>query len=442
MPDRNAAFLAFADWLHRLREQRLPFAQLRTKSLDELTAFQGDFDFIYDPAAFQRIVEAALQACIAHGAAAMVEQTSPYKRRIHFITDHPDEAILAELWPHAELRKPDDRNRVCAVPWRELAPFATPEGELPDAILGLLYVGHLHHKRKDLQAVEVVNRLRALEGSLAAQDDEGAVRTAEILVLLRNEPPDLQAAQRQAVAALGERGVRIRPLSRLSPDRIRRGLARRVRRPTRTSVVPVVGPDGVGKTALIGTVETLAAASGLRVGHFVFKSTFRDAIPVRLLLRAARRRDQHTHDRTKRNLLEERHPHVVLGSALVRWPRVRAGLQQGSYRATQVVLVDRYFWDYLFRLRDAETAVRPIRAHRAYAAILPRPERAVILGCSTAVIHERKQELSAEAIDILYRSYCRHVAVRRVPKTLLLSTEVDLPTSGARVVRFLHGTLE
>jgi hypothetical protein len=438
MSGRHAAFLAFSDWMGRLREQRVPVVQLRAKPVEERSAFEGDFDLICDPAAFASVVELALRACIAHGTSAVVDQSSPYKRRINFGDGHPDDTIVAELWPHAELRTVDGRNRVAAVRWSDLRPYVTSSGQLPEAILGLLYIGHLHHKRKDLRAAEVLSRLEALQATLAARDDPMSSRTSAILDPLLREEPDLPAAHRAAVTALTECGVRIRPLTRATPTRVRRAVARRTRRTARPAMVPVVGPDGVGKTALVASVERGAVAEGRRVGHLVFKSIFRDAIPVRLLLRAARLRDRHTHDRTKRNLMEERHPHVVMISALTRWPLVRRRWARSDGHAADLVLVDRYFWDYLLVLRDPSVAARPITAHRAYAAVVPRPEQAIVLGCSTAVIHQRKQELSAEAIDALYRSYCRHIVSRRVPRTLLLSTEIDLGTTGARTVRFLR----
>ena len=73
------------------------------------------------------------------------------------------------------------------------------------------------------------------------------------------------------------------------------------------------------------------------------------------------------------------------------------------------IVVDRYFWDYLVKVRH------PMRLHHAYrvkrlSKLVPEPRKAVVLCCKFETLNSRKNELRPEAVDFLYDFYCEQIA--------------------------------
>jgi hypothetical protein len=436
VPGRDDAFCAFTTWLQRL-EKSLSVIMLRPKAIDPDSAFDGDFDFVADPAALPRIIAAARDAATECRTAIEVDQRRPYKTTLRFLTLDVNVSIVAEVWPHAELRAD---GAVSAVPWKAIDRMRDADGNAPSSLLALLYLGHLQHKRKDLRSPEVRSRLALLDTQLGEQDPPTDEDVRDVVTRLIEDPDALPAAAGDAVTALRRRGIRIERLPRLTPRRIRDAVNRRLPGRGGLHLVPVVGPDGVGKTALGDAIQNAPGMADAHIERFVFKKVFRDAVPVRLLLRWSLRRDRRSGGKTARNLLEERHPHVVLLSAILRWPRLWAGRAVRVRRSgrSELVLIDRWFWDYLLRVRASGVAPRPVAAQRVYRRLIPRTERVVILTCPTEVIHQRKQELSAQGISALYEQYMEHLTATRVPRTLILSTELPLDSEHAELIQFLR----
>jgi hypothetical protein len=138
----------------------------------------------------------------------------------------------------------------------------------------------------------------------------------------------------------------------------------------------------------------------------------------------------------EQNLIDERLTPLMLMIARARWPiaahrrRVRAG-------GKRPVLVDRYFWDYLLKLREAGRPPRRIAGYRLFSAILPFSRRAVILICPVDAMLARKQELSRSAIEALYAVYCDQVARTGLDQTLVQSTDGPVEACTSSVASFL-----
>jgi thymidylate kinase len=435
MTDRAAALAAFTAWLDLLKSSGAPLVQLRPRSMDAVGAFEGDFDYIADPDAFVDMIEAAREVCIDHGVAIEVKQDAAHKRVLRFWADPPSRSrITVELWPHAELRLGD--GRVGAVQWAELTPIWEAEGRIPDAVLGLIYATHLHHKREDLRNVEVRHRLGLLEASLNKAGDEPA---RAVIAGLRSGEMCPKDASRASLAALQDWGIeaRVLPFGRVRRlgSRVSARLPSRSRR--RARIVPILGPDGSGKTTMISALQQ-SHAGKTRYTHFVFKHLFRRSFVFRVLYRLAARRakaDGLPMGPVK-NGVDEGHPHLLMLLCLARWPVVRAKLIRAE-GPQGTVLVDRWFWDYLLRPRDPDFGAAHIPATRVYRRLIPMTDRAVVLVCPPAMLVARKQDLSEHAIEAIYRLYSDQIAASRSGSVLLLPTVVSPERSAAHLVSYI-----
>ena len=100
-------------------------------------------------------------------------------------------------------------------------------------------------------------------------------------------------------------------------------------------------------------------------------------------------------------------------------------------------MVDRYFWDYLVKVRGVEAQPSCIAGHHLFSKLVPAPHKAVVLCCGLDTLYSRKQELSAAAIDCLYDLYCDQIARKRVKHVLMLSTDGSFERSYDQIAWFL-----
>ena len=97
MGDRVAAFAAFEDWTRQVEADGLPLLRLRPKADDLETAFDGDYDYIFDQTAFDAIVATASRSCSQHDVALLIDQDAPHKRRLWFRASAKSVSRGAEL---------------------------------------------------------------------------------------------------------------------------------------------------------------------------------------------------------------------------------------------------------------------------------------------------------------------------------------------------------
>jgi hypothetical protein len=435
--DDTQVFRAFQATIDQLQAMHA-VVLLRPREISPEIAFDGDYDFLFDPDRFADIVAGAVVQCRRHGVSLTIEQHAPYKRRICFICDDPERRIQIELWPHAELTVSNGRSRLLAViPWQNARPFLVESGPhlaLEPAAAAAIYLTHLHHKQKSLSSPEVQRRLAYYEDSLSRSGGEVAAGLLGTIRALRSGSADLEKANVQASAALARMGVRVRIL-RMAPllQRVRRHLTQAVagRNGMALSPVPVLGPDGSGKTAIISALSDRAGVGTLR-----FKNVFRTSLLYKGL-RLVRRRSA-DRPRSARNLVDERMAQAMLIIALLRWaPLIVSRLVRRCLRGRSEIVVDRYFWDYLARIRSTDARPSRISGYRLFSELIPTPHRVVVLCCGLETLYSRKQELSASAVDYIYDLYCDQIVRNRVKHALMLSTEGSFERSYDQVAWFL-----
>jgi hypothetical protein len=430
-------FRAFAATIDQLQAMHAAVS-LRPREISMRAAFDGDYDFLFDPDRLAEIIAAAVAQCRRFGVSVIIEQHAPYKRRICFICDDPERRIQIELWPHAELSLSNgSMGALAAIPWKSARPFFVSSDRylaLRPPVAAAIYLTHLHHKQKALSGPEVQRRLAYYEDALSGSDagsDEDLLGTIQAL---RAGTADLKSANMRACSALLRMGVPVRIL-RLAPrlQRARRRLARAVagKDDVALTPVPILGPDGSGKTALIGALADRGRFRALK-----FKNVFRTSLVYRGSLSVKARNANAP--RMARNRIDENMAQAILTIALLRWwPLVIPRMVRRYFRNGPATVVDRYFWDYLVKVRGAGARPSPIAGHRLFSKLVPTPHEVVVLCCGLDTLYSRKQELSAAAIDCLYDLYCDQIARKRVKHVLMLSTDGSFDRSYGQLAWFL-----
>jgi hypothetical protein len=437
--DDTRVFDAFAATIHRLQTMHA-VVLLRPRDVGIHAAFDGDYDLLFDPDRFADIITAAMTQSRRHGVSLTIEQYAQYKKRICFICDDPERRIQMELWPHAELTVPNSPLRpLGTISWQSARPFLVPQGRyltLAPTVAAAIYVTHLHHKQKSLSSPEVQHRLAYYEDVLAAAGASSGADPLDIIRGVRSRIADLRTANKRAYSALVRMGVRIRVL-RIAPplDRARRRLTGVIVGKDAAPFwpVPIVGPDGSGKTTI---ASTLAERHGFDA--FRFKNVFRSSFLYRGFHRV-KERSAHTSHKAK-NLIDENMLQVVLAIAIVRWwpliiSRMAGRILRKDGRST--IVLDRYFWDYLVKVRHADVPPARVSGFRLLSRCVPAPRRVVVLCCSHPALRARKNELRPEAVNFLYRFYCEQIARDRVKRVLALSTDGPFERSHRQVSWFL-----
>lgn len=402
---------------------------LRPKVFEAPTVFEGDVDVLYDPDRFGAVIRTAFEQAREHGINLLVEQAAPVKKCITFLSTPSSRRIVLELWPHAEVLPPGGR-RARIVPWTAIVPRLQRDEQhqavLPADVEAAFYLAHLHHKRKSLQHPQVRERLKHYQARLASVNGPAANALLLCVNGLLGSELDLRTGSGCATDALTTLGLPPRRGYRAAAARWRRRLSRAFRNRMPEPLVPVVGADGVGKTTLI---ELLTARTGLHA--FTFKHAFRYSLAYRAFYAALGERGG-----MERNLRDEQLVHWLLLIARARWP-IAAHRRRARAGAKRPVVVDRYFWDYLLKLRDSQRAPVRIRGYALYTWLTPTPRLAVVLMAKLATIFARKQELTSGAIDALYSVYCDQIARSGVDKVLFQSTDLPAERAAAEVAAFL-----
>jgi hypothetical protein len=436
--DDTNVFAAFAATIHRLQAMHA-VVLLRPRDVGIHAAFEGDYDLLFDPDRFSEILAAAVMQCRRHGVSLTIEQYAQYKKRLCFICDDAERRIQMELWPHAEMTISNGPFRsLGAIAWESARPFLIKNGRyltLEPTVAAAIYITHLHHKQKSLNSPEVQRRLAYYEDTLAARGDRLDGDPLDLIRAVRSRSADLKTANARAHSALVRMGVEVRIL-RLSPllDRARRRLGSIGNADGAAfSPVPIVGPDGSGKTTL---VNTLAERHGF--GALRFKNIFRFSYLYRGFF-LLKERYAHTSHKAK-NLIDENMLQPILAVAILRWWPVIITLSIGRYLrgpGKPTIVVDRYFWDYLVRVRHADAPPSRVSGYNVMSKLVPEPSKAVVLCCKVTTLNSRKNELRPEAVDFLYDFYCEQIARNRVKRVLALSTDGPIERSYRQAAWFL-----
>jgi hypothetical protein len=389
----------------------MPWVLLRPRNIDAATVFDGDFDFLIDETRFAEILSTVFFACRAAGVSFVLRQLSAFKRQIDLL-ERDGRSVTLELWTHAEFRSSDSHDHFTRAAVGYQAYRAVKKNERR-SLLAAIFVLHLHHKKKSLRLDLVRARL-----AYFLQLPDLAPELRDVLRDLGSGASDLGTAHGLALAYLGTHGIRCDSPWRVLANRSRWAVGNVVKWPA-LHTTAVVGPDGSGKTALITDIKQGPLRKRFRFQRFK---------------RFLRRPFFHLVQSEPRNVRDEKMLWLVLPGAWIYFSLSRWFTGWG-----RPLLLDRYFYDYFVRnVRSHTLPFRRIAAYGLCSLLAPRPERLIIASCPTAIIHERKQEMTEASIDRMYEVYLDQVNRGRIPVTLFCHTGNGLEISALQAVRFLH----
>jgi len=204
-------------------------------------------------------------------------------------------------------------------------------------------------------------------------------------------------------------------------NRTKRKLLARIR------LIPVVGPDGVGKTSLI---EGVMMDSQKKMGSFRFKKTFRVSPIYKLflpILKYKLNKEVNKSIDIGKSEIDDRYGNFVIFNAVLLFPlRVIK-----NFFSKKFVFVDRYFYEYLFenvRLKLGKPKLRD--DWKFLLAFIPRTYMMVHLDAPSKLVLQRKQELDEEGISA-YREYLFKTQLNK-PFTVYSYINTDLPLEQSR----------
>jgi thymidylate kinase len=410
---QNETLELFRTLVEESRQADIPLVQLRYRPLSAEYAFHGDYDFIMPQESRKAFLTLLFDLASRNGIAFGIDQTKSGKLKVLLHDTDSDGYITLEIWNHLQVHDPENAS-LRRIFWEDLAPELEPSGTgrwtLPFDVEALYYLSHLHTKTKRLEAEEVGRRVAYYLHEAKARNE---VRIAELFRGL--EARGIRAVAHEANLALIEKG-----LLRRSDDKQRFWQEKRdriceqwhrvgMKQFANKRLVPFIGPDGVGKTTLIKS----ACADAEKASYYRFKKMFRKSLLYKSLfplMRSMTKKGMGV--KPAKNQVDDYCGGMVLGIALSRYPLLWLQTKLKGH-----LLADRYYFDFLLKNSRFEGHGSELReGWRRWLRLLPTPGLLVQLDAPSAVIHARKEELSAEDIDryraLMFRLYLEKPSAR------------------------------
>lgn len=405
MVDNNdTAVNIFQQLLERVQAKQLPLISLRPKEISEDAAYQGDYDLFLPPQYMNELFRITFDLAVEKRTSFTINRYKHGKAVIVLHNRADNRSIFLEIWNILSVKEPHNKTIRYIFP-EQLAPhiIRTKSGEFTFSleVEALYYLSHLFTGGKKLTTelvryrVSYYQEVLRQEGSLYAQwyDDlavgKSDVKTVAHLANMELVRMGILSSRKNIGAVMVELVTKMAA----SRSRLKRQWLRLLKN------IPVVGPDGVGKTTLI---ESLISRSSVKIGYFRFKKLFRSFPFYRLafpLLQRSLSNEFEGKVSIGKSEVDDRYASVVFSNALLMYPfRIITNLLTG-----RLMFIDRYFHDYLLtniRLHHAKAGLRT--GWKRWLCWIPQQYWFIHLDASTEVVLSRKTELNEEGV-VSYR---------------------------------------
>lgn len=387
----------FSELTKILYDKKIPFFQLRHKANDEDVLYGGDIDFFTSANYLDSILHESFNLAALNRISIIIDRKKFIKTKVIFVENN-GRMITLEIWTCLEVKDPfraslefifwEDFKKVC------LDQINLPK-ELPLNVEALYYLSHLFTKKKKLKHGEVVKRITHYKNELQKQC------LGDIFDLYENlTDQTIPSVAHRANRQLMDLGIlRKRSFRSLFPEMKTKYVSRKNRLKTfflrLLKFIPVVGPDGVGKTTTINRM----ALENKKIRYYRFKKLFRQSMIYKLALpiikkKAAKRMNA---GKLAKNQVDDHYGNFIFYISKFRYyVFILFNLLTGKIRFS-----DRYFHDFLFenlRFNHKTTELRS-NWHNLLKKI-PATYLMIQLNAPPEIITSRKKELTAEDITI------------------------------------------
>ena len=397
---------------------------LRPKLISDLNCnFTGDFDFVVQENQFREVFEVIYNLCKESGINFTLNQQAQNKKLFKFFISQDDDAFLmVEFWTVIEFTNKNSASESYNANdiFKALETKILSENE----VFSLIFITHLFHKNKQVKSDENTFRFNYFLNNL--QNENESLQSTDTFILLnrlKNDEIALKVANAEAIKILS--GAAIRNSRKLSHKLAYFSLRARNKILNLKKIVPIVGPDGVGKGAVSD-----AALSGLsQWAPFPFKMLYR----IKGFY-SARLRLVPNFKNQAGNQLDEQIGYYIYFMA---WMMIRL---LKVFKPSKKILLDRYFLDYLgtpIRYLKPNQTPKKLKYYNILLWLMPVPNNIIFLGCKSDSLILRKNELEIVSVDFLQQLYCDFIIKKKPPVTLFVSTENTVDISSQAV----HGLL-
>ena len=423
--DQNKkALLNFLETLKSEIEVDKNVLSLRPKLIVDLNCnFSGDFDFVIREKHFPATFEVIYNLCKELGVNFILNQQAQNKKLFKFFIRESDNVFLMlEFWTVVEVTAKD--GRLNSFDANTIINTIKNKTLTANEVFSLLFITHLFHKNKNIKTDENTFRFDSFFDDLQKEDASSKDgETFSLLSRLKNDKILLKDANREAIEILANADVRN---SRKFSDKLSYfNLRLRNKIFNLKKIVPIIGPDGVGK----GAVSEAALSSLNKWAVFPFKMLYR----IKGFY-SGRLRLVPNFKNKAGNQSDEEIGYFIYFMA---WIMIRV---LKLFKPTKNILLDRYFLDYLgtpIRYLKENQVPKKLNNYNLLLWLMPVPNTIIFLGCKSESLILRKNELPIVSVDFLQHLYCDFIIKKRPPVTLFVSTENNVDISGQAVQSIL-----
>lgn len=423
--DNKKALLNFFDTLKLEIGVHDNVLSLRPKLIVDLNCnFSGDFDFVIQEKHFPATFEVIYNLCKELGVNFILNQQAQNKKLFKFFIRESDNVFLMlEFWTVVEVTAKD--GTLNSFDANTIINTIKNKTLTANEVFSLLFITHLFHKNKNIKTDENTFRFDSFFDDLQKEDASSKDgETFSLLSRLKNDKILLKDANREAIEILANADVRN---SRKFSDEVSYfNLRLRNKIFNLKKIVPIIGPDGVGK----GAVSEAALSSLNKWAAFPFKMLYR----IKGFY-SGRLRIVPNFKNKAGNQSDEEIGYFIYFMA---WIMIRV---LKIFKPTKNILLDRYFLDYLgtpIRYLKENQVPKKLNNYNLLLWLMPVPNTIIFLGCKSESLILRKNELPIVSVDFLQHLYFDFIIKKRPPVTLFVSTENNVDISGQAVQSILN----
>lgn len=407
-------------FINRLREKKIVMASLRYKPYTKEMAFSGDYDFITADVNVDAILQTLFDLASEHCINFVINRVKYGKVMIEIYNQHDDDFILLEIWTYLDVKYAKSLGYIL---WEDIEKEIVYDEEkgyrLSLEFEALYYIAHLQSKKKDLSVALIQTRLQHYLDALKNENSTLSTLYERLL----NDAASLDKIASEANDILIEKGLLYTQANKekkakVQEIRFKRAKGRIYAQMLRkVKVIPVVGPDGVGKTSVI---EEMKRKSHSKIKYYRFKGLFRHSLLYKLSSLYLRKK---LPKRVPKNQYDDIYGAWLIRIASLRYPFVVLA----AWLSGRFYFSDRFFHDFIIQdTRFLEKEAKLRKNWKELLKLTPNSFWFIHLDAPTEVILSRKDELNAAAIE----SYRRYVFQMYLEKPSLLysyiNTSLDL----------------